>query len=218
MVTISVVVATIPPRAKERAAIREQLEAQTRQPGEVILWTDEVGAGAALSRNIGLAHATSEFVAFFDDDDVMYPRHLELLERTQQRTGADLVYPWHDILPAAPNPLAVGGKNPYQRPFDLAARRQILDGKNFIPIAVLVRRELMEFIGGFHNFDLTEWDPSRCEILDAWQKLLRAGASFAHCPHKTWAAVRNGENTAGLDWREHVGTKQRWYDDKGDNK
>ena len=213
MVSISVVIPTIPPRAKQRSAIRAQIEAQTRPADEVIVWRDEVGAGAAVSRNLGMAHATSEFIALFDDDDEMYPSHLELLERTQHKTGADLVYPWHDIKPAAPNPLALDGKDPFQRPFDPGARRQILDGKNFIPIAVLVRRELMEVVGGFHNFRLTEWDPSRCEILDAWQKLLANGASFAHCPHKTWAAVRNGENTAGLDWREHIGTKQWAYDE-----
>jgi len=213
MVSISVVVPSIPPRVEQRADIQRQIEAQTRPPDELIVWIDEVGAGAAVTRNIGMAQASSEFIAFFDDDDEMYPNHLELLERTQRRTNADFVYPWHHIRPPMRNPLAVCGEDPFGRPFDYAARRQILHGINFIPIAVLVRRELMLSIGGFHDFKLDEWDPERCEILNAWQKLLRAGASFAHCPYRTWAAVRNGQNTAGLGWREHIGTKQRGYDE-----
>lgn len=212
MVSISVVVASIPPRSKQRSALHQQIAAQTRTPDEVIVWTDHDGDGAAVTRNLGMAHATSEFVAFFDDDDEMYPNHLQRLEQTQQQTGADLVYPWHDLKPAASNPLAIDGTDPFARPFDRAAARQILDhGRNFIPIAVLVRRELMQLVGGFHNFNLDEWDPAGCEVLDAWQKLLRAGAVFAHCPHRTWAAVRNGENTAGLPWPDHIGTKQRGY-------
>lgn len=213
MVTISVVVASIPPRIEQRAAVYAEITAQTRQPDQVIIVTDEHGDGAAVTRNKGIKKAHHDFIAFFDDDDAMYPQHLELLERTQHRTGADLVYPWHDILPPAPNPLAIDGKNPFRREFDLAARRQILDSHNFIPIAVLVRRSLMVKIGGFENFGLDRWDPGRCEVLDAWRKLLRRGAKFVHCPHKTWAAVRNGENTAGLSWRQHIGTKQWAYDE-----
>jgi len=218
MVSIAVVIPTIPPRAEAVEAVRRQIDAQTRQPDEVIVVTDREGKGAAVTRNAGIGWATSDFIAFFDDDDEMYPRHLEQLERTQQKTGADLVYPWHDILPPAKNPLAIRGKDPFKRPFDLDARRQILDYGNFIPIPVLVRRRLMQSIGGFHDFRLERWDPRYCEVLDAWRKLLRAGATFAHCPHKTWAAVRNGENTAGLSWREHIGTKQWAYDARGDSK
>ncbi len=216
MVTIAVVIPTIPPRREELKAVRAQVVAQTRPADEVITWVDVAGAGAAISRNLGMQEATAEFIAFFDDDDVMYPRHLELLEWAQAKTRADLVYPWHDIIPPAPNPLAVRGRNPYGRPFDLAARRQILDHNNFIPIPVLVRRNLMLSVGGFTDFGLDIWDPSRCEVLDAWRKLLRRGARFVHCPYKTWAAVRNGENTAGLHWQTHVGTKQWAYDEEPD--
>lgn len=213
MVSIAVVIPSIPPRRAQRDAVIRQVEAQTRQPDEMIVWIDEAGAGAAATRNIAMAQASSDLVAFFDDDDEMYPRHLELLESKLLRTNADLVYPWHDLKPAGVNPLAVQGKSPFRRRFDLAARRQILEGKNFIPIPVLVNRRMMLSIGGFQDFGLEEWDPAFCEVLDAWQKLLRGGAAFVHCPHKTWAAVRDGLNTAGLNWHDHIGTKQRWYDE-----
>lgn len=213
MVSIDVVIPTIPPRDQLLLkALMLDIHHQTRQPDGVIIQTDYHGEGAAATRNAAIAKSTSDFIALFDDDDRMYPRHLELLERTQIETGADLVYPWHDIVPSRKNPLTVRGANPYGRPFDPAARRQIREGINFIPIAVLVRREAMVEIGGFRDFELEEWDPARCEVLDAWQRLLNAGAKFAHCPKRTWAAIRNGENTAGLSWPTHIGTKQRGYD------
>lgn len=212
MVSIAVVIPTIPSRRKKLEQLLHQIDHQQRRPDEVIVWNDGLGQGAAIARNHAMAEATSDFVAFFDDDDEMYPRHLEHLERTQAQTGADLVYPWHDLLPPAPNPLKVCGMSPFGRPFDIAARRQIIEGINFIPIAVLVRRSAMEAIGGFCDFGLQEWDAEKCEVLDAWRRLLQARFTFVHCPKKTWAAVRNGKNTAGLRWQDHTGTKQRGYD------
>jgi glycosyltransferase involved in cell wall biosynthesis len=213
VVAVSVVIATIPPRADKLGAVLSQLDAQTYQPHEVIVECDEEGDGAAVTRNRGIAKATGEFIAFFDDDDIMYPSHLEHLVRWQAATGADFVYPWHDIKPWAKNPLKVRGESPFGRLFDKVAKREITDrDRNFIPIAVLVRRTAMLSIDGFRYFPMERWDPSKCEVLDAWKRLLLSGAQFAHCPKKTWCAVRDGENTAGLRWQDHIGTKQKGYD------
>lgn len=208
MVSISVIVPTIPPRWESRERVLAEVHAQTRQADEVIVVTDFKGDGAAVSRNIGLNSAAGDYVAFFDDDDRMYPRHLQRLEHTLLETGADLIYPWHDLVPSIPNPLG----DRLGMPFGRTEKESILHGVNFIPIAVLVRKELLVEVGGFTDFKLTRWDHTKCEVLDAWQKLLKAGARFAHCPYATWAAVRNGENTAGLSWPTHIGTKQTGYD------
>jgi glycosyltransferase involved in cell wall biosynthesis len=48
--------------------------------------------GAADARNLGLAHASGDLIAFLDDDDVFLPEHLELAVRTLGASGADLVY------------------------------------------------------------------------------------------------------------------------------
>jgi hypothetical protein len=212
MVSIGVVIPTIPPRGEEVKRLTRQVDLQTRRPDQVRFEVDHLGLGAAATRNLAMATMKTDFYAFFDDDDIMYSNHLSQLERWQQQTRADLVYSWHDLLPPRRNPLRVSGAAPYGRPFDDAAARSILKGRNFIPIAVLVKREAMEAIEGFTDFKLDKWDPAKCEILDAWQRLLRNGATFAHCPRITWAAVRNGQNTAGLDWHHHTGTKQKGYD------
>lgn len=212
MVTISVVIATIPPREAHLRRVLKGFANQTRQANEIVVVPDDTGAGVAPTRNIGISTAKSDFIAFFDDDDLVYPSHLQLLEETQLETGADLVYPWHDLVPEMRNPLSVVGNDPFKRPFDGLARSSILSGVNFIPCPVLVRTAMMRDIGGFRDFKLGDWDPSKCELLHAWQDLIRMEAVFAHCPWRTWAAVRNGQNTAGLSWPDHIGTTQIGYD------
>lgn len=48
-----------------------------------------LGLGGA--RNTGVAHATGEWLAFMDQDDLYYPDALRLLEAEGQRFGADVV-------------------------------------------------------------------------------------------------------------------------------
>ncbi|MGA2600866.1 MAG: glycosyltransferase [Bryobacteraceae bacterium] len=48
------------------------------------VFVDAQRRGAAYARNSGVKHATGEFVCFFDDDDVMFPKYLERLVATFQ--------------------------------------------------------------------------------------------------------------------------------------
>jgi len=51
-----------------------------RLHGSVLVVRNDVAVGAAAARNMGVAHATGDFVAFLDDDDTWTPNKLEFVE------------------------------------------------------------------------------------------------------------------------------------------
>jgi hypothetical protein len=120
-------------------------------------------------------------------DDEFLPQHLELLVQHQSQTGADLVYPWFEIAGGTFDPLGWEG-----RPFDPVALRQA----NYIPVTVLVRRQLLLDAGGFRNrsdgIGGATW-----EDWAAWLALLDQGATFSHLPSRTWRWHHHGEHTRG---------------------
>jgi glycosyltransferase involved in cell wall biosynthesis len=202
-VNVTVVIPTIPPRKSLLARAFTSVERQILRPTETFVEIDLGRSGAAATRQRGLERAETEWVAFLDDDDVMYPFHLDTLARAAEATGADLVYPWFDLyLNDKPHPnrhdlLRVAGQDPYGRPFDDTAKQWILTRGNFIPVTVLARREALLDAGGFRP------PPGRgdCEDWGAWQAMLRAGASFAHVGVKTWRWNHWSGNTSGLPSR-----------------
>jgi glycosyltransferase involved in cell wall biosynthesis len=155
------------------------VNAQTRLPDQLVVAYDDGTGGCGGTRNRALAGVTTDWVAFFDSDDVMYPPHLEKLLRKAERTGADLIYPWYDK-PGVFDPHA----DREGKTFD----ERILRMGNFIPVPVLVRTEAVRAVGGFRGINGHEWE--------VWKAMLDQGAKFAHLPVRTWL------------WRCHPGQTQ----------
>lgn len=202
MTTIAVCIPTIPPRRDMLTLAVNSVQAQTRRPDELWVYVDVNGEGAAEARNNAWRQATSEWIAFLDDDDQMYIQHLERLEAASD--DADLIYPWFD-LPYGVDPLAVRVNDAYVSPFGLpfteSHKNHILTEGNFIPVTVLVRRSLLEEVNGFPRPGSTRWQHDHCEDWGCWQDMLRAGARFKHVPEKTWVWNWHGGNTSGRPWR-----------------
>ena len=57
-----------------------------------IEWHDRPHLGKAAALNFGLSLVRSKFVAYMDDDDIVYPDHLEGLVSFAERKGAEFVY------------------------------------------------------------------------------------------------------------------------------
>lgn len=176
---------------------------QTRVPDELIVVVDHDGAGAGPTRNRAWRRASADWIAFLDDDDVLYPHHLEtLLDHTDD---VDLVYPWFD-LPRGTDPLYVrraGQLVPaYGVEFGDEQREYVLTEGNFVPVTVLVRRSWLEKVDGFPRPGSERWPHAECEDWGCWQDLLRAGARFRHVPERTWVWNWHGANTSGKPWRK----------------
>lgn len=191
---ITVLIPAIPPRGDGVTPLYDRavrsVRAQTRAADALVSAFDLRHEGAAATRNRALESVRTQWVAFLDDDDVLKPGHLELLEQHAVETGADLVYPWFDV---------VNGFDPFPqyegRPFDPVTLRT---AQNYVPVTVLARTELVVDAGGFEpRSSSTAPGASPCEEWGLWLKMLSAGAEFSHLPLRTWEWHWHPGNTSG---------------------
>lgn len=167
--------------------------------------TDHMGRGPAYCRNLAVLNTLNaggdpEFIAFLDDDDEFQPGHVGKLLAHAEATGADVVYPWFDLMaggrPAnerGDNLLLIDGRPAFGQPFSASA----LQANNYIPVTALVRTSLFVAVGGFPQTNSPEWPHADCEDWGLWQRLLAAGAKFEHLPERTWTWHWHGKNTSG---------------------
>lgn len=184
---ITVVIATIPPRAKSLRQALASVVIQTLQPAAIVVEYDHQRTGAAATKNRGLARVTSAWVAFLDDDDQFMPEHLEKLAYAQAESGADVVYSM-PLIPQIPGGIDPSGMR--GAPFDPDELRR----RSYIQTTSLVRTKLIQATGGFQLPRHTESD---YDDWGCWLALLDAGAKFHHLPEQTFIWNHNGRNTSG---------------------
>lgn len=209
--TVAVCIPTIPPRADLLERALRSVEAQTRQPDDVVVVEDEHGVGAAAARNAAWRLTDTDLVAFLDDDDELLPDHLEACVAALVADHADLAYPWFELVgwsdatEERPDPLATSlhGElvHPLGVPFGTEQARHLREHA-WIPATIVVRRELLEVVGGYPEASDPEYERyRRCEDWALLNRLLDARARFVHVPRRTWRLYL-GHGTAGQNWRE----------------
>lgn len=192
MTTVAVCIPSIAPRGQMLTRAIASVGAQTRAADALCVAIDHDRSGAAVVRNRAWRMADTEFVAFLDDDDELLPNHLEHLLDVQARHDADVVYPWHRIIGPDGRTKAdlLGAQG---LPFDAEA----LDSRNYIPVTLLVRRALLDEVGGFPVPGTPDWPHQDCEDWACWRRLRDAGGIFVHTPEVTWLWHHHGANTSG---------------------
>lgn len=180
---ITLIVPTIAGREDLLARALASVAAQT-YPAHVVVERDHDRTGAAATRNRALERVDTEWVAFLDDDDELYPEHLRKLARYVRLSQVDVAYPGYDC---------AGGEDPvncFGIPFD----GSLLQRRNFIPVTVLARTEMVRRVGGFQPHPDENGDP--CEDWGLWLAMHAAGARFGHLAVRTWR-WHLGETTKG---------------------
>lgn len=183
---VTAVVASIPPRVQTRLhqALDSVLQ-QERPVDGISVSVDHERRGAARNRTRALSGVGTEWSALLDDDDTWYPEHIRLLLEHAEESGADVVYPWFEVL---------DGFDPWPGTFGTPFDEERLRRENYIPITVLARTELLWDAGGFTPKGPAE---NPCDDWGTWERLVAAGAVFSHLPRRTWCWTWHDGNTSG---------------------
>ena len=137
--------------------------------------------GRTVTGNIGLQMASGQYFNFLDDDDVLYPRHIEVLLTQLEKSSFLAAYSIAEesqIVKISDNPFKVKEKRRiirYKQPFNAL----LLYSFNYLPIqSVLFKRCLYEKYGGFDE---------KLDILEDWDLWVRysANGDFSFVPEIT---------------------------------
>jgi glycosyltransferase involved in cell wall biosynthesis len=180
--SICVAIPSIPTRSEQLQRAISSVLAQDYPIDQLSVSIDHDRIGSSRNRNRAAFAADTEWVAFLDDDDEMDPHHIRTCVEHAEKTGADLVFPWHRILRYGKEVPDLFG----QRGIEDANIPSELEKMNFIPITLIVRTELLKDVGGFPDPNSEEWPLSSATDYGCWKRLLRAGARFSHINEVTW--------------------------------
>lgn len=188
---ITVAIPTIPPRRSELRRAMASVMAQERSAAAVSLAVDLLRQGAPATRQRALEAVRTDWVAFLDDDDQLYPEHLALLAAAAQEHEADYVFS---------HPEVVGGTDPFPGHLGRAWDR---DHPRQTTITVLVRTELAQAVG-FHEPEEGRLHEGQRfgEDFAFTLECNRLGAAIVHVPRRTWVWTHHPHNTSGQ--------KDRW--------
>jgi hypothetical protein len=209
--SVTVCIPTIPPRAQLLGRAVQSVIDQTHEPDHVIIELDDANAGAAPTRNRAWRQATTDYVAFLDDDDEFMPDHLAVSLAFAAALDADLVYAWFELAgwpeatPERPDPLATKCHGQLVHPLGVpfGPEQEAHYRKHaFIPITTVVRRSMLEQSGGYPTPGTADWPLPDCEDWGGHLALLNIGARFVHAPKRTWRCNLDSQSTAGRPWQE----------------
>jgi hypothetical protein len=192
--SVTVIIASIPPRFKGRKrAINSSLN-QTMRPDNVLVNIDFSRRGAAETRDMLLKAVDTKYVCILDDDDWLLPHHIETLYTVAEEHNADLVYPWHK--------LSIGDQygSHLERwrgvPWDDSNMHQV-------PITWMAKTASLRKVGGFSsNFDTLsnnlDQDGNRIgEDYLMLHKMVDRGMKIVHVNEVTWVWNWDGDGTHG---------------------
>jgi glycosyltransferase involved in cell wall biosynthesis len=145
----------------------------------------------AASRNLGLKHASGEYIAFLDSDDWWHPQKLEVSLKYLER-GADVVY--HDLFLVRKSTQKIFWKKSTARNLKSPIFVDLIVNSNALPnSSVVVRKQIMNEIKGFAE----DRDLIAAEDFDAWLRIAKISEKFERIPQTLgcyWCGGGNNSN------------------------
>lgn len=166
---ITVITATIPPRADMLAEAVESVKAQTLQPVAHVIYTDVARRGIRWSMNQLWPQVETPWMQWLADDDILYPDHLEKVAALAP--DADIVHSYCDVT-------GRGGWEP-----NYTAE----ESGYWMTATALMRTSLVRELGGW---SMTDWPEDHA----FWLRAAAAGARFAVNKTRTWQYRFHGAN------------------------
>lgn len=206
MSSVGVAIPSIPPRKHQLARALSSVVSQTVFPSQINVAVDHRHKGAAHTRNRAWEGLSTEWVAFLDDDDEFLPHHIASLVNYALDTDSDMVFPWFKVFEDGEET----DKDPLGA-FGVSDDKIVpmLQSANFIPITVLIRREVLFEVGGFPEPNTKEWSNRDCEDWGCWLKVAKSGAKISHLPEVTWKWHHWGYGKPGVPGNTS-GMPDRW--------
>lgn len=181
--------------AQEVPELLNQLAAS--EPRIKLMIREEQG-GISAASNSALTLASGDFISFLDHDDVIEPHALQLLaERLEKEPGLDLIYSDEDKLSSQGRRI-----KPFFKP-DWSP--ELLLALNYITHMVLIRRSLVERVGGLRS----EMDGA--QDYDLFLRCVEASSGIAHVPSVlySWRQVPGSaaSSTSDKPWAYTAGRR-----------
>jgi hypothetical protein len=183
MSDVTICIPSIPPREDFRKRAVKSVLDQT-VACDISLVIDEGHEGAWATRNKAAQGATTEWIGFLDDDDILMVHHVEHLLSIAAEHKASMVWGWFAV---------IGGGDPWPH---YRGRQYNPEEPHVVPITYLIKRKLFLKTGGFQGDVYGAWDLQDQPVVDAAFKLSKGGL-FAD-ERKTWWWHHHAHNTSGL--------------------
>jgi glycosyltransferase involved in cell wall biosynthesis len=143
----------------------------------VVYLRNDTNQGVSKSRNIAIDNATGDFVAFLDADDFWESTFLETcVSRHRHEPELDVISTAVEVFGGEDGRRHTMGMTSFER-FHFPLSMSI--GNPIQPSAVIVRRSLLEKVGGFTACDHIK---QINEDWDLWIRLVEAGGRFGFIP------------------------------------
>ena len=132
---------------------KEIVEGLSASDVRIRLMANSQNMGTAGSRNVGIALARGEWIAFLDSDDLWHPQKLELQLEFARQTGAEITYTATAYIDKLGNPKKYILPAEYKLDVNTLLRRNIMTCSS-----VMVKKEHMQlFPQGFLHEDYAAW-------------------------------------------------------------
>lgn len=160
--SVTIITATLPERAALLKRATDSVAEQLLKPDAHTIVYDYAKKGGAYTKNLACSTVRTKWIALLDDDDYLYPNHLERLVSLAESSNADVAYSPDD------------GAKMYREGFSPDRLRS----GSIVSHNALVRAELFKELGGFEIIHGYDWS--------FWVRALNTGAKFVRTDEVTW--------------------------------